>query len=162
MNQVRGKTIIIIATVPWHFYWQRQQEWAVRFAEHNDVLYVAPFGSTNMGPLKILNKIRARWLSPAGPQHQVPPDRAKKIRHLKPKLIPWHGVHWLNKINGRLFERQVRSLINADNKDIILWVCNPADTSLALIERFPGACVVYDIAMRFVKRTDVGANIELS
>ncbi|MFO0704369.1 MAG: glycosyltransferase [Candidatus Andersenbacteria bacterium] len=144
---VRGKTIVLIATVAWQRNWQRQQEWAKRLAEHNRVLYVAPYGMTSMGPLTVLKKFaRERGFTY---QHHLSTQAQKNLEHVRLKFIPIRNKVWLNWVNVRWMQHQLKKLGVLDGPETLFWVCNPADTSVALVTRYPKSRVLYDIAMRF-------------
>lgn len=161
---ISGKTIVLLATVPWGNLWQRQQEWARQFAAHNEVLYVEPLGMRNFGPLALINKMlqMARRQQHPAFVHQLPTDRSAHIRQLKLAFITWHDVRWINRLNGWWLARQLQRYFNGNPRDLVLWVCNPTDTVVALTEQFPAATLVLDIAMRFVQRPDAPAYVARS
>ena len=161
---ISGKTIVMIATVPWSSAWQRQQELARQFAAHNQVLYVEPMGMRNHGPIALMTKllkIQKRGRNPSY-RHKIGADRSVNIRHIKLAFIPWHGVGWINRFNGRWLSRQLRRQLPGEQCQMLFWVCNPSDTVLALCQEFPRVVLVYDIAMRFAKRADAPAYLTSS
>jgi hypothetical protein len=149
---ISGKTIIMIANVPWHWNWQRQQEWASRFAKDNRVIYISNFGSKNQGPLSILRKVIKQTKRSSGFQHTLDPAISKNIRLVTPLFIPVHGIHFITRFNAWLIQRKLRRLLKNDN--ILFWVCHPSDTILELLKHFPKTPVVYDIATRFLCQPD--------
>jgi glycosyltransferase involved in cell wall biosynthesis len=149
---ISGKTIIMIANVPWHWNWQRQQEWASRFAKDNKVIYISNFGSKNQGPLSIIRKIIKQTKRSSGFQHVLDPDVRKNIQLVTPIFLPVHGITLITRFNAWLINRKLRRLIADDN--VLFWVCHPSDTILELLKFFPNAPVVYDIATRFLCQPD--------
>lgn len=158
---IRNKTIVFLATVPWSYSWQRQHEWASRLAKNNKVLYLAPFGMNNYGPIKFVKKLKARKQS-QGYEHDLPDNIEKNIKHLSLKFIPQHDRAWLNSLNAQWIAKQLQPYLPKNERDIVFWVCNPADTMVALIKRFPQSIKLYDIAMRFLKRPDAPAYLKSS
>jgi|GEM_PF-4552858 len=145
--ELRNKTIVFIATVAWQRNWQRQQEWAKRLAEHNRVLYVAPYGMTSMGPLTVLKKFRAQ--KGFTYEHKLSERVTKNLEHVRLVFAPIRNIRLLNAINARWMERQLRQLGVTDDPDTIFWTCNPADTTVSLLKRYPKSRAIFDIAMRF-------------
>ncbi len=144
---LRNKTIVFIATVAWNRNWQRQQEWASRLARYNRVLYVAPYGMTSMGPLTVLKKFRRQ--KSFSYHHTLDEQSQKNLEHVRLIFAPLRNISWLNALNARWMQRQLKKLGVQDGSETLFWVCNPADTSVALLKRYPRSRVVYDIAMRF-------------
>lgn len=164
MSSFSGKTIVVLATVPWSEAWQRQQELARQFARSNRVLYVEPLGMRSYGPLQLarkLGRLLARWRKPMY-EHKLEPATAANLQHVKLTFVPWHDIGWLNRLNGRWLARQLRTRLPDSLSDVVLWCCNPADTVVALAGEFGGATVVYDVAMRFAKRHDAPTYIARS
>jgi glycosyltransferase involved in cell wall biosynthesis len=149
MNKIRP--VVIIATVPWEHGWQRQHEWASRFASTREVLYWQPIGMTNFGPIRIIKKLLTRKRGYAF-SHQLTSTQQKNLRVRQPFVIPWHSIGWINTLNARLLQRQIKKTFL--DQQPLFWVCNPTDTVVSLLGRYPDAPVVYDIAMRFAKRSD--------
>ncbi len=153
MRQLKDKTIIFIATVPWSYNWQRQHEWTSRLAENNKIVFVQPFGMNNIGPFKFIKKLLERT-EKGTYKHKLNPKAQQNITFVTPKFIPWHDVNLINRLNGWLFARQIRKQTHTPDSELIFWICNPADTILYLLDRFSKPVVLYDIAMRFLKRAD--------
>ncbi|MFH0830449.1 MAG: glycosyltransferase [Parcubacteria group bacterium] len=149
---LKQKTIVFIATVAWGRNWQRQHEWASRLAQFNRVLYIAPFGMTSMGPLTVLKKLRAEQHFTYN--HELSDLAKHNLEHLRLAFIPIRNNRWLNALNAHWMSWQLRKRGVVDGNNTIIWACNPADTVVALTERYPRSRVVYDIAMRFVLLPD--------
>ncbi len=149
---IKGRTIILFATVPWHWNWQRQQEWASRLAEHNKVIYISNIGVSNHLPINILRKI-IKHRGPAEYTHKFSDTARKNLQFVTPLYIPWHGINWLNRLNAALISRKIMPLV--EQSPPVLWICTPSDTVTALLKYFPDATTLYDIAMRFSKRPDI-------
>jgi glycosyltransferase involved in cell wall biosynthesis len=148
--------VIIIATVPWEHGWQRQHEWASRFASTREVLYWQPIGMTNFGPIRIIKKLLTRKRGYAF-SHQLSSTQQKNLRVRQPFVIPWHSIGRINSLNAWLLERQIKKVFPSQQP--LFWVCNPTDTVVSLLGKYPNAPVVYDIAMRFAKRADAPKQI---
>lgn len=153
---ITGRTIVMFATVPWHWNWQRQHEWASRLAEHNQVIYISNIGVNNHLPINILKKV-LKHRGPAEYEHVLSDNARKNLTFLTPLYAPWHGIGWLNRINAAMIARKLRPLIKHEH--LLLWICTPSDTVTAILKYFPTATTLYDIAMRFAKRRDVPARV---
>ena len=149
---ISGKTIVFLPTVAWNRNWQRQQEWASRLAEHNKVIYVAPYGMTSMGPLTVLKKLRRD--KGFAYKHVVSKSARANILHTRLIFIPIRNTRVLTWLNARWMQRQLTTLGVSDSNDTVFWICNPADTSVALLERYRNVVSIYDVAMRFTLLPD--------
>src|SRR3990170_5765741 len=149
---ISDKTIVMIANVPWHWNWQRQQEWASRLAKHNRVIYISNFGSKNQGPLSIIKKVLKHAKRSGGYQHHLDPAIQRNIQLVTPIFIPFHGFGPITRFNAWLIQRKLKKIIGTG--DPLFWVCHPSDTILSLLKYYPKTRVVSDIATRFLCQSD--------
>ncbi len=128
---------LYFASIDWGHTWQRPQQLAARLAQRLEVVYVEPLG---------LRRPRLRDLArlfrggPAGgPDGAV----AGLLRHPRGPYLPWPGVDWVERWNGRRLARALRRRLG-DARVSLAWVGVPSRAVLAALRAWPDVPVVYD------------------
>jgi len=144
---LRGRDIVIIASIDWNFLWQGHQEIASRLAQAgNRVLYIENTGVRAPG-VADLGRVRSRlsrWIKSLASQgvRQVAPN----LWVCAPLALPPFGARWQRRLNRRLFLPLVRRAARRLKlRPDVIWTYLPTDTALDLIDllRRPRGVVLY-------------------
>jgi len=128
---------LYFASIDWGHTWQRPQQLAVRLAQRFEVVYVEPLG-LRRPRLRDLARL-FRGGAAGNPDGAI----AGLARHPREPYLPWPGVDWVERWNGRRLARALRRRLG-DGPVSLAWVGVPSRAVLAALQAWPDAPVVYD------------------
>ncbi len=155
--KLENKCIIYFSPLNWHDNWQRQQEFASRMAQDNQVLFITPIGFFNYSIFGVVKKVFMQLFGiKKGKQREIQNEVPKNIHFATLVFIPRHNNQFFEAINTPLLVWQLKRKLKAFemNSEYVFWTGNPVRTLSNLVEKLKPSVVVYDNAMRFEKLPD--------
>jgi hypothetical protein len=147
-KEVKGETILCIATTRWHSLWRNSQQIMSRIATQNCVLYFEPgrnpdrpLRSEMVGNLPNFARLRAETVRENLTVIPMPTTLPYGRQHL-PRVALRYWTPLVAKLNARVLSLQIRRAIRQFNvRAPILWLFEPRD--IDLIGQFDEKLVVY-------------------
>lgn len=142
--QTKG-TVVLVASVHWHYTWQRHHEIATRLARLGyELIYVEPLPKRWPSPRE-LRRVTGRLLGRSSLSGLVRQAPSHGVSLVSPLLIPDVGVT-ARALNRRLFvprlARKIRRRVV--QRPLILWHYLPISAAIELHERLAPDLSIYD------------------
>jgi len=154
MAKIVKQSFVWFSDIYWDFHWQRQQEFAHRFAANNKVLFVQPLGAQTLTITELLRKhkqIVPRLLGLMGrsPMQSQPHEgKAGNLVVFFPFILPVHSpdkTHPVRRLNKLLLCRQIQTQLRRyELWDPILWTYYPTDNIVDMLDCLNFKLVIYD------------------
>lgn len=142
---LRDEGLVCLSTVDWDFLWGRHQELMSRFAgDGMRVLYVEPLGIRS-AQLQDFPRIARRLQKRLRTGSRGLRSPLSNLYVHSPLALPFQRPVWIQRFNGWLLSRSIRSLLQQlELSRPIVWTFYATQTALGLIDAIDHWLLIYD------------------